>query len=67
MDVGPPQPQEGLGPELLELELDLGEDQLDRVQLALVFHVENGPDLEIFHLFPGALAGVDPEVVHENA
>ena len=67
VDVRPPQPHRGLGPELLELELDLGEHELYGVQLALVFNIENRLYLEVLHALLGSFAGVDPEVVHEYA
>ena len=59
------QPHELLGPQLLELSLQLGEGELDGVELRAVHHVEDVLEAELLHLLGGAL--VHAEVVHEQA
>ena len=59
------EPHELLGPQLLELALQLGEHQLDGVELRAVRHVEDVPEAELLHLLGAAL--VRAELVHEQA
>ena len=54
-----------LGPQLLELALQLGESELDGVELWAVHHVEDVLEAELLHLLGGAL--VHTEVIHEQA
>ena len=50
----------------LELLLDLAEDELDGVQLALVNYIEYRPDVELPHPLPGPDRPVRCQVVHEE-
>ena len=52
--------------ESAELLLHLGEDELDRIVLWAVGHVEDAPEPEHGHLRLGLLALVSCEVVHEQ-
>ena len=66
INVGAFHSHQGFGPHLFELVLHLGEHQLDRVELALIFHVVYGFDLQLLELGLDLLASMHSQVIHKN-
>ena len=67
VDVRPFAADQALCALCLKLLLDLAEDQLYRVEFALVGKIEHPPDVELLHLGLRLLGLVHRQVVHEEA